>query len=108
MSDDVAAKRSVRSAQHKFVAADTFGFRIGDNGAQITFGLESADAENKEYIQQEVTIVLTLRSLKVLQLLATTIVEGYEKTVAPIPIPAEKEAQLRSIKIAVAAAKPLN
>ena len=106
MAENTSVKPSIRLADHRYVAADTFAFRMSDNGAQITFGLETSDATGKEYVQQEVTVVLTLRSLKVLQLLATAVVGGYEKNVEPIKIPPEKEAQLSSIKITLPPPKP--
>jgi hypothetical protein len=90
-------KATSESPHFRRFPADTFGLRINNNWAQLTFSLESADVEDRDLVSREATVILTLQSLKVLQLLLAGAVEGIEKQFGPVNLPAGKEEELKKV-----------
>jgi hypothetical protein len=88
---------TVDAADHKRFAADTFSLRLSTNVSQVVFSLETVDANDREILVREATAVLSLQSLKVLQLLLTNAVAVLESQVGSIQLAPGKEEQLNAI-----------
>lgn len=99
MSENVkrgAAKKAVASEHFKRFATDTFGLRLNNNWAQVIFSMDTQDAEEQSCLVQEATAVMTLQSLKVLQILLTNSIAAAEAQFGPIALAPGKEEELRS------------
>lgn len=92
-----SVKPTVLSEQFRRFSADTFGLRVNNNVAQLTFSLETADAEEREILFREATAVLTLQSLKVLQIVLTNTMEAIEKQFGPVALAPGKEEELKKV-----------
>jgi hypothetical protein len=87
-------KRTIESPNFRRIAVDNFGVRISDNMAQLVMGLDTMDLDDKEVTVREATAVMTLRSLKVLQLVLNNVIKMVETDIGIIQLPPGKEEEL--------------
>lgn len=95
-----APKPTVEATNFRRFAADTFGLRLTNHAAQLSLLLETVDAEEREIQLKEATAVMSLSSLKVLQLILTNAVALAEKQFGPISLPPGKEEELKKLMLA--------
>ena len=88
-------KPVVLSEKYRHFPADNFGVRVSNHSAQITFGLEVADVNEREIICREAMAVMSLQSAKVLQLLLANALAVVEKRFGPVQLPPGKEDELK-------------
>ena len=87
-------KPNVVSEEFRRFPADTFSLRINNNLAQVTFSLETADAEEREIVLKEATVILTPQSLKVLQIVLTNALGVFEEQFGAVRLAPGKEEEL--------------
>lgn len=92
------AKPSVNSTNFRNIAIDHFGISANDNLVQLTLGLETLSENGQPCIAREVTAVLTPKSLKVLQILLTSVLERMESDLGEIIIDPQKIKDLSKVK----------
>jgi hypothetical protein len=90
-------KTTIQSEHFRMFAADTYGLRLTNHSAQLSFLLETLDLENREFLLKEATAVLSLPSLKVLQIVLTNALAVAEKQFGPVTLPPGKEEELRAV-----------
>lgn len=76
-------RKQMRATDFRFVASDTFGINLNDNGLKIIFGIEDMDRETLE----QSGVVLTLKSAKILAEIISLAVAKFEKdtdTIIPL------------------------
>src|SRR5437868_3079939 len=83
-------KKVTRSPTWQVVYSNVTGLKFGDNDAQIIFGLDQDIAKPGTDVLEQVTVVMTPRSLKILAHLLSIVIENFESNVGPIPVSAEK------------------
>ena len=88
-------KPVVQSEKYRHFAADNFSVRISNHSAQLTFGLEVVDVNEREVICREATAVLSLQSAKVLQILLSNAIGAVEKRLGLVQLPPGKEDELK-------------
>lgn len=84
----VADKKKVASKDFRTIAVSSIGANANENLIQLTFGLEIADPENDQenIILEEVRLVMTPRTLKLVQMVCTSIVGGLESALGEIMV----------------------
>ncbi len=87
---------SKRNSEHyrQFVV-DHFGVSANENLVQLSLSFEGVDVGGSECIIREATAVMPLRSIKVLQILLTNVLNKLETDLGPITLPPGKEEELR-------------
>ena len=87
----------------RIVFANAFRLRVGDNDCSVTFVVETDDPDG-QYQTDQMQILLTPRSLKLLNFGITKVIEKFETSLGPIHVPEEK---LRALEAAFADAPAL-
>jgi hypothetical protein len=86
--DAPKAARLLRAPNFKNAYSNTFRIRIGDNDISIAFGYQT-EVLDQVILQDEVEVVLTPRTFKVLALAIGPILEDIEKQMGTIAVPQE-------------------
>lgn len=94
---DLVEKKVIDSPSYRRFAADRFSLRLTDHLAQLTFSLDTVDGEERECTVREATALMTLKSLKVLQLLLAGIVTQTERELGAIPVDPQFEERMKSL-----------
>jgi hypothetical protein len=98
--------RTIRGRDFRTVFANGMRIRLGDNDTAITFLIETDDENGMMVHEDQVQVMLTPKSLKVLQLVLTHGVGELEKALgAPITFAPEKQAELDKTLATVMAKK---
>jgi hypothetical protein len=80
-------KKKITSKDFRTVVVSTLGGGTNDNLAQLTFGLEVLDHNTQEeIIMEEVRLVMTPRTLKLVQRTLTSLLETLEAAIGEIPV----------------------
>lgn len=86
-SPTTAGKKKIISKDFRTIAVSAIGAATNDNLTQITFGLEVLDSDTMEdIILEEVRLVMTPRTLKVVQQTLRNLVDGLESAMGEIPL----------------------
>lgn len=86
------------SSQYRAIYSNAWSLSLADNDASIHFGIAAqslGNPDNMEY--REVSVMMTLRSLKILSLVLSRALAAHEEAHGPISIPSEKLAELDRI-----------
>jgi hypothetical protein len=86
----VLDKKKVPSKDFKTIAVSSIGAHATDNLIQLTFGLEIPDPDNEQetVIMEEIRVVVTPRTLKLIQVVCAGLIEGLEGVIGEIPVSA--------------------
>ena len=77
-----------RSKDFRYVFVNAFGVRLGDNDVTLTLGMhEGGDPED---MLEEVAVVMTPRTLKVIVNNLVNALKAFESHLGEIPVPPEK------------------
>ena len=107
MSTNVSSgKKTIRSRDFRTVFANGLRFRIGDNDAGMTFLIETDDETGNIVHEDQVQVVMTPRSLKVLQVVISHGLIELERLIGPIDLGAEKNTELEKILAASVLVRP--
>ena len=89
---------SNRSPDFKFIFANAIGFGLNDNEARIIFSLtEDIDSNNVESALEQVGVVMTHTTLRLLQTIVTESLSRYEEASGrKIALPDDKLAAIRA------------
>lgn len=91
----IAGKKRVQSKDFRTVVVSSIGAAANDNLAQITFGLEIIDQDSdEEIILEEIRLVMTPRTLKVVQQTLRNLLDGMELAMGEIPLGILPKAQV--------------
>jgi hypothetical protein len=93
---DARGRRVLRSKDYHEVFANAWRIRLGDNDCSVIFCLESTDESGKSVIIDQVQVVMTPKSLKILNILLSAGIASLEKILGTIPVPKEMEERLKS------------
>ena len=77
-----------RSKDFRYVFANTFAVRLGDNDLTITFGM--AEGKDPEDMLEEVAVVMTPRTLKIILNNLGNAFEAFESQIGEISVPPGK------------------
>jgi hypothetical protein len=108
MADDLKPATSkpirfVRAKDFRVAYSNTFRFRISPGDIAIAFGYQT-EIPDQGIIQDEVEVVLTPATLKVLKLAMDDTLEAVEKAIGSIQLPPEIMEQITAAKTAATAA----
>ncbi len=85
-----------RTPDFRYIFANTIGFAFTDNESRIIFAI-SEDMEKTESATEQVGVILTHKTLKLLGMLINETIEHYERTTGTvIPLDADKAASIRA------------
>ena len=77
-----------RSKDFRYVFINAFGVRLGDNDVTLTLGMhEGGDPQD---MLEEVAVVMTPRTLKIILNNLGNVLKALESQVGEIPVPSEK------------------
>lgn len=77
-----------RSNDFRYIFANAFGLRFSDNDVTLTFGIhEGGDPED---MLEEVAVVMTPRTMKIIVNNISNVIEKFEADVGEIQIPSSK------------------
>jgi hypothetical protein len=91
-----AIKKTIRSRDFRTVYSNGSRFRIGDNDASMTFLIETDDETGSMIHEDQVQVIMTPRSLKVLHMVITHGLTQLEQLMGPIDLGAEKIAEIQN------------
>ena len=77
-----------RSKDFRYVYANAFALRLGDNDVTLILGMSEGGAS--EEILEEVAVVMTPRTLKIILNNLGNALKSFESHVGEIPVPPEK------------------
>ena len=78
-----------QSKDFRYVYANAFSVRLGDNDVTLMFGMHESGTDLQDMLE-EVAIVMTPRTLKIILNNLGHALEAFESKLGEIPIPAEK------------------
>ena len=83
-----ATSPTIRSPSHRIVYSNAFGVRASHTDTIIVFGVRAPmPGVPVDVTQEEVSVVMTLSSVKILAESLTKLIKGVEKELGPISIP---------------------
>ena len=91
---DAPKLKTIRSRDFRIVFSNGARLRLGDNDAGITFLIETDDEAGTMVHEDQVQVLMTPRSLKILQLSLNHAMSELERAVGPIALAPEKLAEL--------------
>ena len=77
-----------RSKDFRYVYANSFGVRLGDNDLTLTFGMH--EGGEPEDMMEEVALVMTPRTLKIMLNNLNNALQALESKIGEIPVPSGK------------------
>lgn len=87
VSKSISDKKKITSKDFRTIVVSAIGAGANDNLVQLTFGLEVMDSDTmQEVLMEEVRLVMTPRTLKVVQQTLTNLVDGLQSALGEIPI----------------------
>ena len=98
-------RKTARNRDFRIVFANAIRLRLGDNECGITFVMETDDETGNIVLEDQIQVVMTPRSLKILQLTLNHAMTELERAIGPITLAPEKMAELEKA-LASAQAKP--
>jgi hypothetical protein len=87
-------KKTVRSRDFKTIFSNGIRMRVGDNDAGITFLIETDDENGTLIFEDQVQILMTPKTLKVLQMVLSHSISELERIIGPITLAPEKQAEI--------------
>lgn len=87
-------KKHVESKDFRTVFVNAFNMRFGENDVALMLSTEVADSKSDVFFQDEVRVMMTPRSAKVLFLILKTMISEFEKERGPIPMQEGKEEEI--------------
>lgn len=81
---------SIQSKDFRIVYTNSFAVRFGDNDVLLKFIIDTDTADPTAPNIEEVGVIMTPRSAKLLAYALTQTIEAYEAAAGPIAIPQEK------------------
>jgi hypothetical protein len=82
-----AEKKKILSKDFRTIAVSTIGANANDNLIQVMLGLEILDADTmQDGLMEEVRLVMTPRTLKMVQMTLTNLVQRLESVLGEIPV----------------------
>lgn len=94
-------KPILQSKEYRTVYVNAFRMRFKDNDVTLSLAAEVDDPEGNEIIQDEVRVIMTPRTAKVLLLSLSNIIAKFEETLGPIQLPAGKEEEIAKSAVKV-------
>ena len=82
--------KTIRSANFRTVFSNAIRMRLGDNDGSITFLIETDDETGAMIHEGQVQLLMTPKSLKILQMIVNHSIGELERVVRPIEFPPEK------------------
>lgn len=98
-------KPIVQSKDYRTVFASAFRMRVSDNDVTVSIAAEYDDIKGNPFIQDEVRLVMTHRSAKVLMLALNNIITVYESQKGQIQLPPGKEEEIAKSAVKISTKK---
>jgi hypothetical protein len=86
--------KTVRGRDYRTVFANGVRFRVGDNDAAMTFLIETDDETGTVVHEDQVQVIVTPKTLKVLHMVMTHGISELERLMGPIDLGAEKISEI--------------
>lgn len=98
-------KPVVPSKEFRTVYINAFRMRLKDNDVMLSLATEVDDSQGNEYLQDEVRVVMTPRTAKILMLSLNKVMKVYEESIGVIQLPPSKEEEIAKATVKVATKK---
>jgi hypothetical protein len=98
MVDEARREQTIEYARDfRYVYANTLGIAGSNHDFQIAFGIDADITSPGSKVQQQVTVILTHNSAKLLAATLSQLVETIERQVGPIPLAEDKLALAQTV-----------
>lgn len=83
-----------KAPEFRYIYSNGFGIRFGDNEVTVLFGIDESAQPNDGLIYEQVGVVMTHRTLKMLLSALGTTLESFERDFGEVKVPEGKLAKL--------------